>query len=86
MNFNSNSITVRTDAERDYTTKYSQSQSRYNAERTELKAKALEILMNGGYNRYGRDIEEAQYEKMQVEFDRVVANMMHTLETITNNK
>ncbi len=84
MKFNQQSITVRTDSERTFNTRFSQSITSYDAYRTELKATALEILLNGGYNKYARNINREEYEKIQKLFDNQISNMMHLIEVNKN--
>jgi hypothetical protein len=75
MNFNSNSITIKVDSVRDQASSSSQSTSEYNKTATERKAKALELLVAGNYNQYGRHIDTEKYEDLKARYENLLWEM-----------
>ena len=79
MKFNSRSITVSSPAVSRANVAGVQTFYKYDEGATEKKAIALEILLNGGFNKYGRHIDLEKYESMQDAFDQIINDLMHEL-------
>lgn len=63
MKYNSQTITLKVDSVQDMASTASQSVTRYNKEKTNLKAIALDLLVCNGYNHYFAGREIGEYNK-----------------------
>jgi hypothetical protein len=80
MKYNTQTITIKIPAERKFNTEFSSSITSYDEGRTASKAKALSVLLEGAYNKIGRNIPYAEYEQEQKNFNLAVSNMEYLLE------
>lgn len=76
MKFNSRTITLTTNS---LSKKTPFAGFIYDFKATELKAKAIAILL-GKYNKYGRNINIDEYKKIQEKFDDTVFEIVKLLE------